>query len=116
MKSIKRGPGKVPQGVSLRAKVVSSVCMAALLFGTIAQSMPAFAQQGGDNSRGVHPIHTDLVAKQYTYDANGNHTGTTSAAGNEHKEYDVLGRLTRYEGPDGIEEYTYFGASAKDGQ
>lgn len=113
MKKVKRCSGETPRVVSLKTSIISGVCIAALLFGTIAQSMPAFAQQSDGYVHDVHPLHTDLISKQYTYDANGNHIGTTSPAGNESKEYDVLDRLIRYEGPEGVEEYTYFGISPK---
>ena len=103
----------MPCRVSLKAKIVSGACVAVLLFGAIAHSMPAFAQQDGVGNRGTHPLHTDFVTKHFTYDANGNHIGTTSTIGTERKEYDELGRLTRYEGPEGVEEYAYFGASHK---
>jgi YD repeat-containing protein len=49
--------------------------------------------------------------KTYGYDANGNTVSVTSAAGAEAMEYDVLNRLTRYEGPEGVEETAYRGAA-----
>lgn len=97
------------RGVPLKAKILSSVCIAALLYGTVAQAIPDTGMPGG----AAPLLHTDRISKRYSYDANGNHVGTESAAGSERKEYDILGRLIRYEGPNGTEKYTYIGAGPK---
>lgn len=68
---------RTPRGVPLKAKILSGVCIAALLYGTVAQAMSDVGTLGEERAQGTHPIHKDLVSKQYTYDANGNHVGTT---------------------------------------
>lgn len=98
--------------ISLKAKLLSGVCIGALLYGTAAQAMPGGLLDGGDTGD-VLPLVTELVSKRFTYDADGNHTETTSLGGMEMKEHDILGRLIRYAGPHGVEEYTYLGASHK---
>ena len=113
MKRIQQHSGQLSHGVSLRTEIISGVCVAALLFGAIAQSMPASAQQNEGNVRDAPSLYADFAAKQYAHNANGSHVGAMAVAGNERREYDVLGRLTRYEGPEGVEEYTYLGASHK---
>lgn len=92
----------------LRVKIIFALCIASLLYGTVAMALPGIGQQSANNS-----FHSDSVPKQYFYDASGNHVKTTSSEGEENKTYDVLGRLIRYEGPDGMEEYTYMGTGAK---
>lgn len=94
--------------VSLRVKIFSALCIVSLLYGTVAMALPGTEQQKESGS-----FHSDSVPKEYFYDANGNHVKTISPKGEENKTYDVLGRIIRYEGPDGVEEYTYIGTGAK---
>ena len=98
-----------------KMKCIVTACTLSLMYGAIAPLWPAsqHAAAAGNATEAVHPFHNETVRKTFTYDANGNHVGTDSAFGNERKTYDVLNRLIRYEGPDGVEEYTYIGAGAK---
>lgn len=113
MKSVQRVK-RPSRDILLKAKSLSGICIAALLYGIAAQAMSDAGElRGGDEQNVVYPTHTDTVSKQHRYDADGCLIGTTSVAGDERKEYDVLDRLVRHEGPEGVEEYSYFGISHK---
>ena len=93
-------------------QAVCSICVLALLYGAVAQAMIPFTTETDWTGTTAipHPFRSETVTKTYVYDANGNHVATNATVGGERKRYDILGRLVWYEGPEGIEEYTYFGA------